>query len=426
MAAIVFLGSLFGSIAIGMPIAFALLTCALALMAMEFGVNGQILAQKLVDGADSYPLMAIPFFLLAGEFMNAGGLSRRIVAMAMSLVGHYRGGLGYVVIGTGLLFASLSGSAIADTATLAVMLLPMMRQAGYDLNRSAGLMAATGIIAPIIPPSIGFILLGVTANLSITKLFMAGIVPGLLMALSLVVVWWMVSRDARYEPMERKSWGEVWQTVKAGSFALVMPVIIVGGLKFGIFTPTEAGIIAAAYALFISLVVYREMTMKALYEATLGAAKMTAVIMLLVAASMVSAYLITIANIPAQVVLLFEPLLESPRLLLLAIALAVLLIGMVLDFTPAILIMVPVMMPVVKQAGIDPVYFGVLFVMTAAIGMITPPVGAVLNAVCGVGRIPIEGAVKGVLPFVFAEIAVVILLILWPELVTVPAQWLYR
>lgn len=426
MAAIVFLGSLFGSIAIGMPIAFALLTCALVLMAMEFGVSGQILAQKLIDGADSYPLMAIPFFLLAGEFMNAGGLSRRIVAMAMSLVGHYRGGLGYVVIGTGLLFASLSGSAIADTATLAVMLLPMMRQAGYDLNRSAGLMAATGIIAPIIPPSIGFILLGVTANLSITKLFMAGIVPGLLMALSLVIVWWMVSRDGRYEPMERKSWGEVWQTVKAGSFALVMPVIIVGGLKFGIFTPTEAGIIAAAYALVISVVVYREMTMKALYTATLGAAKMTAVIMLLVAASMVSAYLITIANIPAQVVSLFEPLLESPRLLLLAIALAVLLIGMVLDFTPAILIMVPVMMPVVKQAGIDPVYFGVLFVMTAAIGMITPPVGAVLNAVCGVGRIPIEGAVKGVLPFVFAEIAVVILLILWPELVTVPAQWLYR
>ncbi|MEQ8479349.1 MAG: TRAP transporter large permease subunit [Hoeflea sp.] len=426
MAAIVFLGSLFGSIAIGMPIAFALLTCALVLMAMEFGVSAQILAQKLIDGADSYPLMAIPFFLLAGEFMNAGGLSRRIVAMAMSLVGHYRGGLGYVVIGTGLLFASLSGSAIADTATLAVMLLPMMRQAGYDLNRSAGLMAATGIIAPIIPPSIGFILLGVTANLSITRLFMAGIVPGLLMALSLVIVWWMVSRDARYEPMERKSWGEVWKTVKAGSFALVMPVIIVGGLKFGIFTPTEAGIIAAAYALVISVAVYREMTIKALYEATLSAAKMTAVIMLLVAASMVSAYLITIANIPAQVVSLFEPLLDSPRLLLLAIALAVLLIGMVLDFTPAILIMVPVLMPVVKQAGIDPVYFGVLFVMTAAIGMITPPVGAVLNAVCGVGRIPIEGAVKGVLPFVFAEIAVVILLILWPELVTVPAQWLYR
>lgn len=426
MAAFVFLGSLFGSIAIGMPIAFALLACSLALMFLLGGVNAQILAQKLIDGADSYPLMAIPFFLLAGELMNAGGLSRRIVAVAMSFVGHFRGGLGYVVIGTGLLFASLSGSAIADTATLAVMLLPMMREAGYDANRSAGLMAATGIIAPIIPPSVGFILLGVTANLSISRLFMAGIVPGLLMALSLVVMWWLVSRNADYKPLERKSRAEAWKTVKGASWALVMPVIIVGGLKFGVFTPTEAGIIAAAYALFVSLVIYREMSIVALYEATLNAAKTTAVIMFLVAASMVSAYLITIANIPSQVVSLFEPLIESPRLLLLAIAMSVLLIGMVLDFTPAIVILIPVLMPVVKQAGIDPVYFGVLFVMTAAVGMITPPVGAVLNAVCGVGRIPIEGAVKGVLPFVVAEVLVVVLLILWPELVTVPGEWLYR
>lgn len=426
MAAVVFLGSLFGSIAIGMPIAFALLACSLALMFLLGGVNAQILAQKLIDGADSYPLMAIAFFLLAGEFMNAGGLSRRIVAVALSFVGHLCGGLGYVVIGTGLVFASLSGSAIADTATLAVMLLPMMREAGYDANRSAGLIAATGIIAPIIPPSVGFILLGVTANLSISRLFMAGILPGLFMALSLVAMWWFVSRNGDYKPLERKDRVEAWKAVKDASWALVMPVIIIGGLKFGVFTPTEAGIIAAAYALFVSLVVYREMPVAAIYEATLNAAKTTAVIMFLVAASMVSAYLITIANIPSQVVSLFEPLIESPRLLLLAIALAVLLIGMVLDFTPAIVILIPVLMPVVKQAGIDPVYFGVLFVMTAAVGMITPPVGAVLNAVCGVGRIPIEGAVRGVLPFVIAEILVVILLIVWPELVTVPGEWLYQ
>ncbi|MAY63882.1 MAG: L-dehydroascorbate transporter large permease subunit [Rhizobiales bacterium] len=426
MAAAIFLGSLFGAIAIGMPIAFALLACALALMAYMGGINAQILAQKVIDGADSYPLMAIPFFLLAGELMNAGGLSRRIVNVAMSLVGHVRGGLGYVVIGTGLVFASLSGSAIADTATLAVMLLPMMRKAGYDVGRSAGLMAATGIIAPIIPPSVGFILLGVTANLSITRLFMSGIVPGLLMALSLVIVWWFLSRRDDVEPMDRKSRSEVWATVRAASWALVMPVIIIGGLKFGVFTPTEAGIIAAAYALVISLVVYREMTMTDLYGAILSAAKMTAVIMFLVAASMVSAFLITIANIPGQVVSLLSPLIENPRLLMLAIALAVLLIGMVLDFTPAILILVPVLMPVVQKAGIDPVYFGVVFVMTSAIGMITPPVGAVLNAVCGVGKIPVERAVKGILPFLAAEVAVVIILILIPDLVTVPASWLYK
>ncbi|OAM79660.1 TRAP transporter large permease [Devosia elaeis] len=423
MTVVVFLGSLLGAIGIGVPISFALMVAGVALMLLFGNLDAQILAQKLIDGADSYPLMAIPFFLIAGELMNAGGLSRRIVAFALALFGHLRGGLGYVVIGTGLILASLSGSAIADTATLAVMLIPLMRQAGYDIPRSSGLMAATGIIAPIIPPSVGFVILGVTANISIVSLFLAGIVPGLLMAASLTITWWLLSRKDTANVLPRQPLSEVLKSLVSAVWALFLPVIILVGLRFGVFTPTEAGVIAAAYALFVGLFVYRELTPAKLYEALLAAGRMTAVIMLLVAASMVTAFMIAIANLPGALISMLSPFMDSPTMLMAAIALMVFIIGMVLDFAPAIAILVPVFMPVVKTAGIDPIYFGVIFLMVAAIGMITPPVGAVLNTVCGISKISMAAVVKGVWPFLLAEVLVVVLLIIFPDLVLVPMSW---
>ena len=423
MTIFVFLGSLLGAIGIGIPISFALMLSGVALMLLFGNLDAQILAQKLIDGADSYPLMAIPFFLIAGELMNAGGLSRRIVNFALALFGHLRGGLGYVVIGTGLIFASLSGSAIADTATLAVMLIPLMRQAGYNIPRASGLMAATGIIAPIIPPSVGFVILGVTANISIVSLFLAGIVPGLMMAASLIVTWWLLARKENAAVLPRQPLSEVMKSFASSVWALFLPIIIIVGLRFGVFTPTEAGVVAAAYALFVSVFVYRELTLAKLYEAILAAGRMTAVIMLLVAASMVTAFMITLANLPASLIGLLQPFIDNPTAVMALIVLMVFVIGMVLDFAPVIAILVPVFMPVVKAAGIDPIYFGVVFLMTAAIGMITPPVGAVLNTVCGISKVSMGSVVKGVWPFLLAEVLVLALLVIFPDLVLVPASW---
>ena len=422
MTVFIFLGSLMGAMTFGMPIAFALLVCGVALMGYSGTFESQILAQKLIDGADNYPLMAIPFFLLAGEFMNAGGLSRRIVNAAMALIGHIRGGLGYVTIIAAIVLASLSGSAIADTAALAVLLLPLMRDAGYNVNRSAGLIATAGIIAPVIPPSVGFVLFGVTAGVSITKLFLAGIAPGMMMGLALVATWWWLSRRESLELPRRKTLPEIGRAFFNATWAFVLPVIIIVGLKFGVFTPTEAGVVAASYALFISVFVYRELSLAGIYDAFLAAAKTSAVIMLLVAASLVSAWLITVANIPEQIVSMLEPFMGNKILLMFVIMLLVIAVGAALDFTPTILILTPVLMPVVKAAGIDPVYFGVLFIMNNAIGLITPPVGTVLNVVCGVGKLNMDDVIKGVIPFMIAETLLLFLFVLFPALVTVPAR----
>jgi len=424
MTVLVFLGALLGAMALGIPIAYALLLSGIALMWHLDLFDAQILAQNLINGADSFPLLAVPFFMLAGEIMNAGGLSRRIVNLALALFGHVRGGLGYVTILAACLMAALSGSAVADTAALAALLLPMMVRAGHDRARAGGLVASAGIIAPVIPPSIGFVIFGVAANVSITKLFLAGIVPGLLMGLAIAATWWLVARREGATPPPRASRAEVLKALRESTWALFLPVIVLVGLKMGVFTPTEAAVVAAVYALFVATVVYREMNAKALYAVFVAAARTSAVIMFLVAAAMVSAWLITVAALPQQLIALLQPLLDDPTLLLIAIMLIVIAIGTAMDMTPTILILTPVLMPVVKAAGIDPVYFGVLFIMNNAIGLITPPVGTVLNVVAGVGRMPLDAVIRGVWPFMLAQFCVLALLIAFPSIVLVPMRWL--
>lgn len=420
----IFLGSLLIAMAFGVPIAFSLLISGAALMWHLNMFDAQIIGQNVIEGANSFPLLAVPFFMLAGELMNAGGLSRRIVTFAMVLVGHIRGGLGYVTIVAACSMAALSGSAVADAAALSALLLPMMTTAGYDKARSAGLIASAGIIAPIIPPSIGFVIFGVAANVSIMKLFLAGIFPGILLGVSLWFTWWWLIRKEAISVTPRASATEIIGGIKGAGWAMGLPIIVVGGLKFGVFTPTEAAVVAAVYALVISLAVYREIKIKDLVPIFISAAKTSSVVMFLVAAAMVSAWIITVVDLPSQVVGLLEPFLDNPKLLMFALMVLVMVVGTALDMTPTILMLTPVLMPLVKAAGIDPVYFGVLFIINNAIGLITPPVGTVLNTVAGVGKVDMDEVTKGVMPFMIAQFAIMFLMVLFPQLVTWPAKLL--
>ena len=424
MTILVFVASLLGAMALGMPLAFSLLVSGVALMLHLDQFDTQIVSQNLISGADNFPLMAVPFFMLAGELMNAGGMSRRIVNSAMVWVGHFQGGLGYVAVFAALIMASLSGSAVADTAALAAVLMPMMRKAGYRMDRSAGLIAAGGIIAPVIPPSIGFILFGVIGGVSISKLFMAGIVPGLLMGAALIVTWWLVAHNDKVDVAPKVPMRERLRVTADAFWSYLLAFTIIGGMKAGIFTPTEAAVVAVVYSLLVGLFIYREIKVAQLYKIVLAAGKTSAIVMFLVAAALVSAWLITVANIPNQIVTLMTPFIDNKMLLMAMLMLLVVVVGTALDFAPTVLILTPVLMPLVRQAGIDPVYFGVLFIINNAIGLLTPPVGTVLNVVCGVGRVPMHDVIKGVWPFLLSQLVVLGLLIVFPQIVLAPLRFL--
>ena len=426
MTVTVFLVSLCGAMFLGMPVAFALLVCGVSLMIHLNSFDVQILAQNLVSGADNFPLMAIPFFMLAGEIMNKGGISHQIVKVANALVGHIEGGLGYVAIIAALILASISGSAAADSAALAAVVIPMMRKANYNVGRSAGLIAGAACIAPILPPAMPLVLFGVAAQLSITKLFFTGIFPGLIMAVSLVITWKLVARkDFAHSPKQEFNLPELLKATREAIWALLLPFIIIGGMKSGMFTPTEAAVVAAVVALIVSVFIYRGMKLSDLPHILLASAKTASSIMLIVAASMVSAWLITIADIPAQVTEMMAPFMDNKLLLMIILMILVFAVGTALDLASTVLILTPVLMPLVKAAGIDPYYFGIMFMMNNAIGLITPPVGTVLNVVSSVARVNLDTVIKGMFPFLIAETLVMFLLVAFPQLVTVPARWFY-
>lgn len=424
MAIAAFLGTLAVLLPLGVPIGFILIVCAISLMFVLGITDVSIIAQNMVVGTNNFSLMAIPFFMLAGELMSKGGLSIRIVEFANVCVGRVRGGLGYAAVLASMVFAGLSGSAVADAAALGGILIPLMVANGYKPGRATGLICSGAIIAPIIPPSIPMIVLATSVGISVQKLFMAGLVPGIIIGLALMATWWVFVRKDGYTDTRTYTKAEVIKIVKESLPALFMPVLIIGGIRGGIFTPTEAGAFASVYALLIAVFVYREMSFETFLEVCVAATKSTGVVMFIVAAATSVGYLITIAQVPAMMIALLKPLIEQPIVLLLLINLFLFIMGMVMDLTPNLLIFGPILFPVIMAAGIDPIFFGVIMVLNLTIGLITPPVGIILYLGCGIANINLIQVIKGVLPFLLTEIVVLLLYTFFPQIVLVPLNWI--
>ena len=422
-----FLVYLVGAIAIGVPIAFSLLFCSVA-TGLHMGgtaTNPAIISAQLMRGTDSVTMMALPFFVLAGELMNRGGLTTRLINFANIFVGRVRGGLGYVTIFACLMFASLVGSAVASTAALGAILIPMMANSGYDRAKAAGLVASANLVSPIMPPSVPFIVYGVAAGVSIKSLFMGGIAPAIYLTAVMCVIWFIVSRKDNIKSNDpRPSPKEAARIFLDGLWALLLPVIILVGLRSGVFTATEAGVVAVVYALLVGMLVYRELKIPAVFTGLVSGAKMSAVVMFLAATAQVAGYFMTISGLPKIVIALLEPLVERPTALMLVLMVIVLLVGLAMDVVPTILILTPILVPVLKAAEIDLVYFGIVFVLANVLGLTSPPVGPVLNVACAAGKVKMDDIIAPVLPYFFAQSALVLVLALYPPLIMVPLGWL--
>lgn len=425
MELFIFLGTLFFFLAFGIPICLVLVLCAMVLMWHSGMWDAMIIPGSMLDGANNYPLMAIPFFVFAGEIMAAGGLSQRVVQLAQLMIGRVRGGLGYAAVVSSVIFAGLMGSSVGEAAALGGLLLPMMKEVGYKPGRAGAVIASGAILGPIIPPSTNFILLGATiSGLSITKLFMIGLFPGIFIGLALMVVWFFVVRIDGYNETITFTREQTWKILRDATPAFLMPVLLLGGIRFGVFTPTEGGAFAAVYAIAVCMLYYRELSFRDLLRVSARAARTTSVVMLIVATATAVGWFITIAQIPNQMTALFSPLIDSPILLLLCINVFLFLIGMVMDLTPNILIFAPVFYPLIQQAGIDPYYFGLLFILNLGIGVITPPVGTVLYVVCGIGNIKITQLIRNLVPFILVEVIMLFVLLFFPSLSLTPLNWL--
>ena len=424
MELVLFLGSLFFFLLLNIPIALVMVLSAICLMIYSGFWDFMIIPQAMVDGVNNYPLMAIPFFVFAGEIMAKGGLSKRVILLAQLIIGRVKGGLGYATIVAAVIFAGLMGSSVGEAAALMGILYPMMQQAGYDKGRACGIISSGAILGPIIPPSANFILLGATMELSITKLFMIGLVPGLIIGFFLLIMWFFIVRIDGYTETITFTRAQALQILKESTPAFMLPILLLGGIRGGIFTPTEGGAFAAVYAIIVCCFYYRELPLRDLLRVSTSAARTTAVVMLIVGAATAVGWFITSAQIPAQMTAFFQPLVPTPKLLLVAIMGFLFAAGMVMDLTPNILLFAPVFYPLTAAAGIDPYYFGLLFVLNVGIGVITPPVGTVLFVVCGSAGISMSYLVRKMAPFLIMEIAVLFLLLFVPDLSLVPLKWL--
>ncbi|WP_372610753.1 TRAP transporter large permease, partial [Halomonas sp.] len=397
----IFLAILFASIGIGLPIAFGLGVAAVV-MAVMSDIPLSILIEQSIRGVNSFPLLAIPFFILVGEVMSQGGIARRLMDLAGALVGFMRGGLGQVAITGSMFFGGISGSAVADTAATGAMMIPSMKQQGYSAPHATAINTVSSVIGIIIPPSIPLILFGIVTETSISRLFIAGIVPGMLIGFALMLTTFILASFTHAGQTRKFRLDVLWRTFKAAWLALVLPVIVIGGIIGGFFTATEAAVAALLYSLTISLLVYREFPLRDLWGMLIRTARLTGMVLLLLAFATVIAWFLTINMVPQTLVRQVQAITQDPFWLLMIVAGLLLLVGFVMDLTPAMVIMAPMLTPIATSVGVDPVYFGVLMAYILGIGLLTPPVGTCLYVGCGVGKVSMEQLVKAMLPYYVA------------------------
>jgi tripartite ATP-independent transporter DctM subunit len=417
---------LFGLIIIGAPIGIALAGASLVYVMLSGSVPEVVVIHRMINGVDSFPLLAVPFFILAGNLMNTAGITSRIFDFAKALVGWMRGGLGHVNIGASVIFAGMSGAAVADAGGLGAIEIKAMRDANYDADFAVGVTAASSTIGPIIPPSLPMVIYGVVAGASIGQLFAAGFVPGLLMAVSLMlmVAWYAHKRGYPRDQAFRIS--ILWTSFRAAFLSMLTPIIIVGGILFGIFTPTEAAIAACFYALFLGLVVYRTLTWKRFLRVSMDTIETTSVILFIVAGASIFAWILTSTRTAEHFASLILMVSENPIIVLLLINVILIVVGCFLETIAAITILVPVLLPIAIHIGVDPVHFGVMMVLNLMIGLLTPPVGMVLYVLSRVAKVPFERAMMATLPFLVPLVTVLMLVTFVPSLTMWLPTLLYR
>ncbi len=399
------------------PIAFALGLSALGYLTFFSPVSLTLIPQKMFTSIDSFPLTAIPFFILAGGLMEAGGISRRLVDCASSLVGFIAGGLAHVSVVASMFFAGISGAAAADTAAVGSVLVPAMAKRGYDLPFAAALVACAGTIGVMIPPSIPMIFYGVLASTSIGRLFIGGAVPGVIMGVTLMAISYVIARRRGYPREPFPGVRRAAQSFGSAFLALLMPVMVLGGIIAGIVTATEAAVVAVVYALILGMAVYREIRPADLYPILVQAALGAAQVLFIISVASVFAWVITRELVPQKVGALLLQVSDSPAVILLLINLILLVVGTFLDIGSAMIIFIPVFVPIVTQLGIDSVFFGVIMVVNLAIGMVTPPLGVCLFVACSIARIDLEAIARDLWPLLAGMVAVLLLITYVPSLV---------
>ena len=401
--------SVFLMLIVGVPVAISLAASSLLFVLITGQVPDFVVVHRMVNGVDSFPLLAIPFFILAGSLMNAVGITDRIFAFATACVGWLHGGLGHVNIGASVIFAGMSGAAVADAGGLGTIEIKAMRDAGYDADFSVGVTAASSTIGPIIPPSLPMVIYGVMASASVGQLFAAGFIPGLLMAgaLMLMVAWFAHRRN--YPRDATFSVATLGRTFLRAFLSLMTPVIIVGGILTGAFTPTEAATAAVIYALFLGLVVYRTLTWRRFIAVSMETIETTAIILLIVAGASIFAWLLTSNRVTEQLTALIGDVTTNKILVLLILNVILFIVGFFMETVAAITILVPVLLPIATSVGVDPVHFGVIMVLNLMIGLLTPPVGMVLYVLSRVSGVPFERCTKATLPFLIPLVAVLLL-----------------